>query len=68
MLFAICIVSMLTGWAKDIMAIYSSFFPGIGATATGSIIAAIYGVVLGAIFGYVIGVLYNYFDKRIKTG
>ncbi len=36
MLFAICLVSALTGWAKDIMAIYASFFPGVAATLIGS--------------------------------
>lgn len=65
-LFAICIVSTLTGWGKDIMAIYTSFFPGMGPTLTGSVIAAIWGIVFGGIFGYVIGVLYNYMEKRIK--
>lgn len=66
LIFAICILSALTGWSKDLMAIYSSFFPGIGPTITGSVIGAIYGVIFGAILGYVIGALYNYFDKRIK--
>jgi hypothetical protein len=65
-LFAICLVSAMSGWAKDVTTIYSSFFPGVSATITGSIIAGIYGVIFGAVFGYVIGVLYNYFDERIK--
>ncbi len=66
-LLAISLLSWLTGWGKDIMAIYASFFPGLAPTITGSLIAAIWGFVFGAIFGYVIAVLYNYFDRKIKA-
>jgi membrane protein YqaA with SNARE-associated domain len=65
-LFAICLVSTISGWAKEVTTVYSSLFPGVSATITGSVIAAIYGVVFGAVLGYVIGVLYNYFSERIK--
>ncbi len=65
-LFAICLISTMSGWAKEVTTIYSSLFPGVSATITGSLIAAIYGIVFGAVFGYVIGVLYNYFDERLK--
>lgn len=64
-LFAIGILSWVTGWGNDLMALYSSFFPGFGPTAVGSLAGLIEGFVMGAIFGFVIGVLYNYFDKRI---
>lgn len=65
-LFAICLISAVSGWAKEVTTIYSSLFPGVSATIPGSVIAAIYGVIFGAVLGYVIGVLYNYFDERIK--
>lgn len=66
-LLTIGLLSWLTGWGKDIMVIYASFFPGLAPTITGSVIGAIWGIVFGAIFGYVIAVLYNYFDQRIKA-
>jgi hypothetical protein len=65
-IFAICLISATSGWAKEVTTIYSSFFPGVSATIMGSVIGAVYGVIFGAIFGYAIGVLYNYFDERIK--
>jgi len=66
-LFAICFVSAMTGWAKDVTTIYSSLFPGVSATIPGSIIAAVYGIVFGAAFGYVIGALYNFLDEWIRA-
>lgn len=65
-LFAICFVSAMSGWAKDVSTIYSSLFPGVSATITGSIVAALYGIVFGAVFGYAIGALYNFLDEWIK--
>jgi hypothetical protein len=65
-LFAICFISAVSGWAKDVTTIYSSLFPGVSATIPGSIIAGVYGIVFGAVFGYVIGVLYNLLDEWIK--
>ncbi len=66
-LFAICFASAVSGWARDVTAIYASLFPGVSSTIPGSIIAAIYGLVFGAVFGYVIGALYNFLDEWIKA-
>ncbi len=65
-LFAIGIISTYTGWAKDIMSIYTSFFPGFTPTLTGSVIGLIYGLIFGGILGCAIGILYNYFDRKLK--
>jgi hypothetical protein len=65
-LFAICLVSAMSGWADGVTTVYSSLFPGVSATVIGSVIAAAYGIVFGAALGYVIGVLYNYFDGQFR--
>ena len=65
-LFAVGIISAYTGWAKDVMAIYTSFFPGFTPTLVGSIIGLLYGLIIGGIFGFAIGALYNYFDRKVR--
>lgn len=65
-LFAIGMISTYTGWVKDIMTLYTSFFPGFSPTLVGSFIGLLYGLVIGGIFGCVIGALYNYFDRKVR--
>lgn len=64
MLSAISMISALTGWAKGVFKVYSSFFPGFTPTLMGSIIGLIWGAVFGSIFGYLTGIIYNYLADR----
>lgn len=65
-LFAIGILSWLTGWGGSLLPLYSEFFPGFGPTVVGSVAGLIYGLVIGGLFGFIIGVIYNYFAVRVK--
>lgn len=66
LMLKIGLLSMLTGWGKDIFKLYSSFFPGYRPTVSGSIIGAIWGALWGLAFGFAIAVVYNAIAKMLK--
>ncbi|MEX0933878.1 MAG: hypothetical protein WD003_01270 [Candidatus Paceibacterota bacterium] len=62
-MFALALLSLWSGWGRELVFLYSSLFLGYGTSIGGAIIGFVWGVIYGGIFGFLIAWLYNAFVK-----
>lgn len=60
------LVSLYTGYSKEVLGIVAGVYPGYAVSYTGSILGAIYGFVDGFIAGFLVVWLYNKFSASVR--
>jgi hypothetical protein len=61
-LFLWTLVSIFTGYAKDVLALLTTVYPGYTLTYLGSVVGLIYGLIDGFIVGFLVVWIYNKFS------
>lgn len=60
------LISLYTGYSKEVLGILAGVYPGYAVGYTGSVLGAIYGFVEGFIAGFLVVGLYNKFSASVR--